>query len=379
MTTLPISMPYVFANVTTTQRLAYLDADFATLTNAINGIGNGSVALANVHITGGNVAPTSNSVPLSAIQATGALTSQHYLRGDGTWSGIASPEGGTVTSVDVNGGTTGFTFTGGPIDVSGNITMSGTYTGNVSTSQLTGTIPTSQLTGTIPTSQLSGTVSAANGGTGLASPGTSGNVLTSTGSAWISSAPASSGGTQNFQWFFSSGTFTVPAGATEIYVAIWGGGGGNEGGGNGGSGGFGQGIYNVTSGTSYTVTIGSGGIGKSAGAGLGTNGGTSSFGSLITCTGGSAAGTDGTASATTSAIQVTGPSSTKIWIIQTIGLPGVTSLLTPLQWGFTQNSGGTASPIAASFSSFPGAGGGVYQPTSNGWGGTGGAAYVQWA
>jgi hypothetical protein len=32
---------------------------------------------------------------------------------------------GTVTSIDVNGGTTGVTFTGGPVTTSGNITMSG--------------------------------------------------------------------------------------------------------------------------------------------------------------------------------------------------------------------------------------------------------------
>ena len=34
---------------------------------------------------------------------------------------------------------------------------------------------------------VTGTLPAANGGTGLSSPGTSGNVLTSNGSAWVSS------------------------------------------------------------------------------------------------------------------------------------------------------------------------------------------------
>ena len=33
---------------------------------------------------------------------------------------------GTVTSIDVNGGTTGLTTTGGPVTTSGNITISGT-------------------------------------------------------------------------------------------------------------------------------------------------------------------------------------------------------------------------------------------------------------
>lgn len=37
---------------------------------------------------------------------------------------------------------------------------------------------------------FNGALAAANGGTGLTSPGTSGNVLTSNGSAWVSSTPA---------------------------------------------------------------------------------------------------------------------------------------------------------------------------------------------
>ena len=256
MTTLPISMPYVFANVTTTQRLAYLDADFATLTNTINGIGNGSVALANVNITGGNVAASANSVPLSVLQATGTLTAQHYLRGDGTWSGIASPAGGTVTSINVNGGSTGFTFTGGPVDVSGNITMSGSYTGNIDISQ-------------------------------ISNYGTVGNVLTSNGSAWISQAISTGGQFQN-QLFVSSGTWTAPAGVTKVRAYVVGGGGGcdnNALSNQGGYGGVAVGFYTVTPGTTYTVTVGSGGNGSNGNGGA-TNGGTSSFSSFISATGG---------------------------------------------------------------------------------------------
>ena len=52
---LPITPPYTFANVTVTQNLSYLDSDFATVYNAVNGIGNGTVALANVNITGGTI------------------------------------------------------------------------------------------------------------------------------------------------------------------------------------------------------------------------------------------------------------------------------------------------------------------------------------
>lgn len=40
-----------------------------------------------------------------------------------------------------------------------------------------------------------GVLGVANGGTGLTAPGDSGNLLTSNGTAWVSSAPAPSGPT----------------------------------------------------------------------------------------------------------------------------------------------------------------------------------------
>lgn len=51
-----------------------------------------------------------------------------FLRGDGTWAVVTASGGGsgTVTSVDVSGGTTGLLFSGGPITASGVITASGT-------------------------------------------------------------------------------------------------------------------------------------------------------------------------------------------------------------------------------------------------------------
>jgi len=68
------------------------------------------------------------------------------------------PGSGTVTSIDVSGGSTGLTTSGGAIVTTGTIT-------------------------------IAGTLIAANGGTGLTAPGTSGNVLTSNGSAWTSAVP----------------------------------------------------------------------------------------------------------------------------------------------------------------------------------------------
>jgi hypothetical protein len=51
-----------------------------------------------------------------------------FLRGDGTWAAATATGGGTgtVTSVDVSGGSTGLSFSGGPVTASGVITASGT-------------------------------------------------------------------------------------------------------------------------------------------------------------------------------------------------------------------------------------------------------------
>lgn len=53
--TLPVTVPNTFANATTSIPLANLDANFNTIYNAVNGIGNGSESLANVTIAGGTI------------------------------------------------------------------------------------------------------------------------------------------------------------------------------------------------------------------------------------------------------------------------------------------------------------------------------------
>jgi polygalacturonase len=72
---LPITVPFTFANATTTQNLSSLDSDFSTVYNAVNGIGNGTVSLSNVSITGGSI--TAN------VSITGNITSNTvtYLQG----------------------------------------------------------------------------------------------------------------------------------------------------------------------------------------------------------------------------------------------------------------------------------------------------------
>jgi hypothetical protein len=105
---------------------------------------------------------------------------------------------GTVTSVDVSGGTTGLTFSGGPITTSGAITMAGTLgvanggTGAVSltgylkgngTSAFTGsaTVPTTDLSGTVLNAQLANNSVTFNGAT--VALGASGTITANTSSA----------------------------------------------------------------------------------------------------------------------------------------------------------------------------------------------------
>ncbi len=92
-------------------------------------------------------------------------------------------------------------------------------------------------------------------------------------------------GSGQFLQFLNSGTFTfvVPSGVTSIRIRVVGGGGGgtqhpSQGGGGGGGGGYAHGVFTVTPGTSYTVTVGAGGNWSTGNA---QAGGTSSFGALI--------------------------------------------------------------------------------------------------
>jgi hypothetical protein len=118
----------------------------------------------------------------------------------------------------------------------------------------------------------------------------SGYVTTSSVSTLISTGAGQVG---DIQYFTSSGTFTVPTGVTKVKVQVISGGGAGSAnlfsgvgsfyyaGGGGASGAYGEGVYTVTPGQTIAVTIGAGGVHNSG------NGGTTSFGSFLTATGGS--------------------------------------------------------------------------------------------
>jgi len=102
----------------------------------------------------------------------------------------------------------------------------------------------------------------------------------------------------NVQTFDASGTWTKPATGSMARIQVWGGGGG----GNrqattttsvgGGGGGYSETTVALSSlASTETVTVGAGGVGRTATAGSGTDGGTSTFGTLIGASGGIATGT----------------------------------------------------------------------------------------
>jgi len=156
---------------------------------------------------------------------SGQLLQTNGASANPSWQTVTGA--GTVTSVDVSGGTTGLTTSGGPITVSGTITLAGTlaaknggtgissYTigdilyasGSTTLSALSdvatgnalisGGVSTAPSWGKIGLStHVSGTLGTANGGTGLTSF-TSGGALyaTSTSALTTGTLPVASGGT----------------------------------------------------------------------------------------------------------------------------------------------------------------------------------------
>jgi hypothetical protein len=173
---LPISIPNTFATETNNIPLSDLDQNFTTVVNAINGIGSGLEPLANVVINGGTIANvtatnvTANVVSISNVTITGGSIANV--------SPIAVVSGGTGANTAAVART------------------------NLSAAQLGANSDITSLSG------LTTALSVPQGGTGLANvtanavligggvnaistvaPGASGNLLTSTGTVWQSSAP----------------------------------------------------------------------------------------------------------------------------------------------------------------------------------------------
>lgn len=144
------------------------------VTTASNGqllIGNGSGFTAATLTAGSGVTLTN-----------GAGSIQVAFTGPGT---------GTVTSIDVSGGTTGLTTSGGPVTSTGTVTLAGTL------AVANG--------GTSLTTLTANNVILGNGASAptFVAPGSSGNVLTSNGTTWQSTTPAATGATKGQAIAFS--------------------------------------------------------------------------------------------------------------------------------------------------------------------------------
>jgi hypothetical protein len=147
---------------------------------------------------------TSGSQIITIKQGSGATVdvangSKVMVVTDGAGAGAAvlnanpTEVGGTVTSVGGTGTVNGITLTG-TVTSSGNLTLGGTLANVDLTSQITGTLPVAN-GGTGATTITANNVVLGNGTSAVqtVAPGTSGNILTSNGTTWQSTAPAASG------------------------------------------------------------------------------------------------------------------------------------------------------------------------------------------
>lgn len=184
-------------------------------------------AMKKILIIATTVIVTINTIAAQSLPTLTNATKFKALKGDESWYttladivAFVNAGTGTVTSVDVSGGATGLTTSGGPITTSGIITIAGTLdadnggTGQSSyavgdilyastTSALSkladvatgnalisGGVTTAPSWGKIGlTTHVSGTLAVGNGGTGLAGLGGDGTVLGSNGTANVYLSP----------------------------------------------------------------------------------------------------------------------------------------------------------------------------------------------
>lgn len=184
-------------------------------------------------------------------------------------------------------------------------------------------------------------------------------------------------GTGSQAYTTGSGTFTVPADVTNLYVSVCGAGGGGGGGSDYGSGGGGSGGWyveqqlSVTPGQVLSYSVGAGGTGS----GSGTAGGNTTFGSL-TCTGGAGGTRDARGVNGTPAGQEGQPGSLYTGVGGVAGQGGSTPFGSGGNGGIGGGPGGSG-PAGGSASGYGSGGGGGCNNASGG-NGTGGYINIRW-
>jgi hypothetical protein len=203
---------------------------------------------------------------MSTISAGTTVGTALVNSGDTTGNLVIKTGANATTALTISGTDQSITVAGG-LNLGAPVAVASGGTGANSASAARTNLSAAQSGANSDITSLSGlttALSVAQGGTGLNAVGTSGNVLTSNGTTWTSSAPA--GGPNPLhgdQVFTSSGTFNVPAGVTAVKVTVIaaGGNGGsgvtdNVAGGSGGAGGYVVDVVSVTAGGTATVTVG---------------------------------------------------------------------------------------------------------------------------
>jgi uncharacterized protein YjbI with pentapeptide repeats len=119
---LPVTIPHTFANATTAIPLSYLDSDFSTLSNAINGINSGSEILANlkssnVTITGGIISNvTLDNVTIQTENFDNVtLSNVRIVSGNATLTNLTATLANVTTANVANMQSANVTITGGSI------------------------------------------------------------------------------------------------------------------------------------------------------------------------------------------------------------------------------------------------------------------------
>jgi len=222
-----------------------------------------------------------------AVATTGAVTLAGTLAVANGGTGLtAAPVSGQIPIGNGTGYTLGQLTAGAGVSITngaGSITISSSGTGVASFSGgTTGLTPSTATTGAVT---LAGTLAVSNGGTGITTTPTNGQIPIGNGTTYSAATLtagtgisitngagsvtlASSGALVNVQVFTSSGTYTRTSGVTKAVVVAVGGGGGGAGtfgnaspaGGNGGAGG-------TTSFGSHVSAAGGGGATSSAASG----------------------------------------------------------------------------------------------------------------
>jgi len=114
----------LYADLTTNQTVAGIKTFSSPIVGSVTGTAANVTGIVPI-VNGGTGSTTANGA-FNALAPSQTSQAGKYLTTDGTNTSWGTNPLGTVTSVDVSGGTTGLTTSGGPVTTSGTITLAGT-------------------------------------------------------------------------------------------------------------------------------------------------------------------------------------------------------------------------------------------------------------